>query len=417
MAENIIEYSVNDMKTLAPHLKTMGAYVQAPTPAIVGLSPRQVIGSQDGKSLYPTIEALLNIGYDTLRGRIYDQAIVRNILDLITRTHNLRKQGQNLIDTAVNNFKGAMKNITTDYCNREKVDKKNDMIKLNSQFYGNCFKNIVAFDDDLEKIFSPSTDEEYWLLKSNLYPILEAINWMHVRNKGYSSIVVDFVFFNEKFDEKYKPQSFYVLEEINSTHTKLVKYNLEEFRKNISDKYLLNPYGTYFDRHDDNKSFEVDLIFDGMKDRAYVKNQFLIIDAIVENWSKLDQRLQSAFVLKNEKIDSAIAKEVIELVGAADDKTKQWQYNNLMTIVFDTVGDMSKIILDLELSSRQKVSKSNGIKVTLNSGYGIFGMATWAYGNNLIANSITSGGKIYGIKLFQQIASNKLNYEKSLIGA
>jgi hypothetical protein len=42
-------------------------------------------------------------------------------------------------------------------------------------------------------------------------------------------------------------------------------------------------------------------------------------------------------------------------------------------------------------------------------------MATWNYGNNLIANSITSGGKIYGIKLFQQIASNKLNLEKDRI--
>ena len=39
-------------------------------------------------------------------------------------------------------------------------------------------------------------------------------------------------------------------------------------------------------------------------------------------------------------------------------------------------------------------------------------MSTWVYGNNLIANSITTGGKIYGIKLFQQIASNKLRMER-----
>jgi DNA polymerase elongation subunit (family B) len=62
----------------------------------------------------------------------------------------------------------------------------------------------------------------------------------------------------------------------------------------------------------------------------------------------------------------------------------------------------------------QKDSESNGVKVTLNSGFGIFARANWNYGNALIANSITNAGKIYGIKLFQQIASNILTEEQKL---
>jgi hypothetical protein len=42
-------------------------------------------------------------------------------------------------------------------------------------------------------------------------------------------------------------------------------------------------------------------------------------------------------------------------------------------------------------------------------------MTTWDYGNALIANSITNAGKIYGIKLFQQIASNILTEEQNNI--
>ena len=63
-------FKIEEVKEYACHLWTMGAYVQKPTPQLVGLKDNEVIGAQDAKSLYPTIMALLNIGYDTLRGRI-----------------------------------------------------------------------------------------------------------------------------------------------------------------------------------------------------------------------------------------------------------------------------------------------------------------------------------------------------------
>jgi DNA polymerase elongation subunit (family B) len=78
-----------DVVLYSPHLMTLGAYVQKPNPQIIGLSNFEVIGSQDAKSLYPTIMVLMNIGYDTLRGRIYDMSIVGNMLNIIRQLHSL----------------------------------------------------------------------------------------------------------------------------------------------------------------------------------------------------------------------------------------------------------------------------------------------------------------------------------------
>ena len=57
--------------------------------------------------------------------------------------------------------------------------------------------------------------------------------------------------------------------------------------------------------------------------------------------------------------------------------------------------------------------KQNGIKTSLNSDYGIYAMVTWEYANFLISNSITTGGKVLGTNLFQQIAKNVLIDEEN----
>lgn len=410
------DYKTKNIKELAAHLKTMGAYVQQPTPQIVGLSNTQVVGSQDAKSLYPTIMVLLNIGYDTLKGRIYDYNIVGKTLNMMMKVHVMKNERENVVEIATNNFKSALRNMTKDYTNREKLKKsKNDFIEFTTEFYGECFRKIVSYQGDFKNLFTPKTDEEYYLLKSAMYPLFEALTWISPKNKGYSTIIIDHVFYNSKFDSKYENETFVVFDEINSSKTNVKLLNLQEFKEKIASKYILNPYGTYFSKHDDNKSFEVDLILGGMDDRAYVKNQMLIINAITANWGKLSQIQQAAFILDHQKLDDKIAEEVIELVGDSNAKVKAWQLNNLKSIVFETVVDEEKLRDRLKLAASQRNSKSNGVKVTLNTGYGIYGMATWKYGNNLIANSITSGGKIYGIKLFQQIASNKLKVERRKI--
>lgn len=411
-----VEYKQNQVKELAAHLRTMGAYVQQPNPQVVGLSKYQVVGSQDAKSLYPTIMVLLNIGYDTLRGRIYEMKIVGKALQMMRRIHGLKSEDDQAIEISTQNFKAALKNQAKGYTDREKMKQsKAEFIKFTVDFYGECFRKIVSYEGPFDNILKPTTDQEYYLLKSAMYPLFEAMTWISALNKGYSQTVIDHVFYHDTFDEKYKNEEFMIFNEINSSKTHVTILNLDQFKEQIATKYILNPYGTYFDKHDDNKSFEVDLILGGMDDRAYVKNQMLIIEAIVENWGKLSQVQQAAFILDSQHLDEKIAEEVIELVGDSDPKTKAWQLNNLKGILFETIVTEDKLNERLQLAATQRNSKSNGIKVTLNSGYGIYGMSTWIYGNNLIANSITTGGKIYGIKLFQQVASNKLRVEREKI--
>ena len=63
-----------------------------------------------------------------------------------------------------------------------------------------------------------------------------------------------------------------------------------------------------------------------------------------------------------------------------------------------------------------KDSHQNGEKVSLNSGYGLYAMVNWDWSQVLVSNSITNAGKITGIKLFQQIASNIMRSERKWRG-
>ena len=58
----------------------------------------------------------------------------------------------------------------------------------------------------------------------------------------------------------------------------------------------------------------------------------------------------------------------------------------------------------------------DGEKTSLNTGYGLYAMVNWDWSNSLISNSITNGGKIMGLKLFQQISANILKSERKFAG-
>ncbi len=399
-----------NIKSFACHLKTMGAYVQQPVPAIVGLSDYQAIGSQDAKSLYPTIMVLGNIGYDTLWGRTYDYNIVGKIIQYMENSFTKKQD----IPAAVAGFENALKLLLKTYTMNNKVQKKGEFIEFTTDYYPKLFKTILSYRGNIEDIYSPKDDETYFLLKSCLFPILEAITWLHENNRGYNNTIIDWVFYNDTFVEKYSNQYIYILENINSVKTQLKKYNVNQIPM-IFNNYLLNSYGTIFYKHDDKKSIEVDLILQGMDDRGFIKNQGLILKAITQNWDNIQEELKKGLFC-SDKIDDIIASKIIEIVGDSDTNVKSSQLYSLKSIILNTnnLKEDYELLKRLKLMVAQKDSESNGVKVTLNSGYGIYAMATWNYGNALIANSITNAGKIYGIKLFQQIASNILTEEQKL---
>lgn len=400
--------NAENIKAFACHLKTMGAYVQQPVPAIVGLSDYQAIGSQDAKSLYPTIMVLGNIGYDTLWGRVYDFNIVGKIIQYLEHSFKNKKD----IPAAVAGFENALKLLLKTYTMNNDISKKGEFIEFTTTYYPKLFKTIISYRGNIEDIYSPRDDETYFLLKSCLFPILETITWLHENNRGYNGTIIDWVFYNGSFMEKYKSSTIVVLENINSVKTQLKKYNVDQI-PTIFNNYLLNPYGTIFYKHDDKKSIEVDLILQGMEDRGFIKNQGLILKAITQNWSSIQEELKKGLFC-SDKIDNLIANKIIEIVGDSDAGIRSSQLKSLESIIFntDSIDNEDQLLKHLKLMVAQKDSESNGVKVTLNSGYGIFAMATWNYGNALIANSITNAGKIYGIKLFQQIASNILTEEQ-----
>jgi DNA polymerase elongation subunit (family B) len=400
-----------NIKEFACHLKTLGAYVQQPIPAIVGLSDYQAIGSQDAKSLYPTIMVLGNIGFDTLYGRVYDTNIVGKIIQYIEHSFMDKKN----IKPAVAGFENALKMLLKTYTKNNDTQKKNDFIDFTVSYYPKLFKSIISYGGRLEDIYTPRDDETYFLLKSCLYPILEAITWLHENNRGYNSTIIDWVFYNSIFSSKYTNQPIYILENINSVKISLKKYTGETIPY-VFNNFLLNSYGTLFYKHDDKKSIEVDLILQGMDDRGFIKNQGLILKAITSNWNNIQDDLKKGLFCST-KIDNLISTKIIDIVGDSDQKTKEGQLFSLESIIFNTVelDSIEQLYNRLTLMAAQKDSESNGVKVTLNSGYGIYAMATWNYGNSLIANSITNAGKIYGIKLFQQIASNILTEEQQKI--
>ncbi len=408
------EYSMNDVKKFASHLRTLGAYVQDPDPTIVGLSKNKAIGSQDAAALYPSIVVLLNIGYDTFRGRIYDMRIVGNTLKYLDTQKELMIDDPEIFHQSIANFRTSLVDIAKAFVKNGGVkEATGKFIEFTQDYYGDLFGKLLVSELSMVQIFRPETNEAYYLSKSVLYPLLEALTWMHYLNKGYSEIATDWVFANEKFDNKYEDSSFFALCDINSTKSYFKFFNIDEFKDQILKSFLITPYGTYFEKHDVKESFEDSLIINGLANRKAVKNEFLVLGVVIKSWDKLSDEQKSWMLIKEKKLTHEQAYEIIEIVGdPTDENVRKWQLSVLEGNIFDNDIELDKLFNKLKLVIDQKTSVSNGIKTTLNSGYGLYGLLTWGYGNNLIANSITTGGKIYGIRLFQQVAATRLAINK-----
>lgn len=426
MAEII--YNKMEIKKFAAHLSTIGAFVQQPDPGIVGVEETEILFSCDAKSLYPTIMALLNIGFDTLYARVYDPEIVSGFFTLLDYYFKNRHTDRRVRTTVQGKIIDAIRNLITQYTKRESADSKAERIKFNTNYYSILLIRLLDYPGDLENIFRPQGDREYFLLKSNLFPLLEFFNWTSANNKKYSKVITDRIFHNEKtvetssgiinsnyYKEEYSNKKFYMFTDINSTKTQFHIMNFDQ-AENILSNYLLNPYGTIYYNQNQKKSFSVDIIINDMLGRAKVKNKMLILSAIYENWNSLTEKEKNSFVLDNSGLEPSIAKSIIEKVGDPEEKKRNWQLSNLLSVVFFTINTSYEQALNkhknikyqIDIMIQQLNTRQNGIKTSLNSDYGIYAMIAWEYANFLISNSITTGGKVLGTNLFQQIAKNVL---------
>ncbi len=402
MAE--MELSQENIKKFAWHLKTLGAYVQQPTPSVVGLDSKTVIASNDAAALYPTTGIYQNLGYDTLRDRLYDAAIVRQIINLITKVYDTRDKQPQIIDSALFGFKNALIGTLTEYFKIKSVPNKREAKEFTLVYYPILLERILKYDGKLDDIFHPKTDEQYYLLKSCLYPILETVSWLSPQNRGYNQTVVDFIFFNESFDSKYK--DFYLFKEVNTTKTTFEIINLEELKILFSTR-ILNSYGALYDLHADNLSYDVEILKDSLSRRRIVKNQQLVLEAIVAQYVNLSEEIQTYFYQPQNglHLSEKQANDILDAIK--DDQPREYRIASLTGVEFDC-GPEEKALPFMELRATQLGELQLGIKVSMNSGYGIFAMPTWVYASPLIGNSFTNAGKIYGTKLFQAVSINIL---------
>ena len=407
---------LTDIKKNACHLKVMGAFVQDPNPGVYGLEDNVIIMSNDASSLYPTIEILLNIGYETLFGRIYDVGIIDNLIKLLKAVEQNRNKGDAVKNQAIAAFTNAMQLLIKNYTSRKSVQNKKEFTNVNLNLALKFFTKIMNFileGNSLESIFKPQSDKEYFLLKSNFYPLLEIINWLSEKNKGYSQLLIDYIYHPKMFYQKYAGKDIYLFTNINSTKVNFIKLNT----LNIDDyllNYVLSPYGVLFYKHNDKLAFAVQENIKGLKRRKKVKNAMLCIEGIINNFSNLTEKEINIFL--NKKSNFILTEEELEAIFKKIDEKNPavipWRIASLKDFEFEKKFDSKETLLSyLNLRAQQLNNVQLGIKVTLNSGYGITGLITYQWSNPLLGNSITNGGKIYGIKTFQQVAVQTIHRE------
>jgi len=382
-------------------LKVMGAYVQQPNPAIVGLDQKTIISSNDAAALYPNGIIYSNIGFDTIRHRVYDTLVIRAIYNLITNAFEAKKSDPTAIKSAVDGFTNALDSLLKIYFKTKSIQNKKEAREFTLTYYPKLLRKILDYDGKLEDIFEPKNDETYYLLRSNIYPIFEAITWLHPGNKGYNKITVDYVFFNEQFLKK--PQDIFLFMDVNSTKMKFKKLNFQE-GINLFKKYIINPYGILFDKHENNLAYDVELLIEALAERKIYKNQMLVLGALIGQWDKLSREsLEYLYSLGDGGfINNEWANKILDEIHDTENREKriiaicgvEWKFK-----VFDMEPKKYALLRESQLNIVQL-----GIKVAANSAYGIFGLSTWQFASPLIGNAITNAGKIYGIKLFQAVA-------------
>ena len=402
-----IEIPKKILKENSWHIKTMGAYVQQPVPGIYGLKEDDLINSTDAAALYPTSTVYSNISPETLFGRVYDSGTIQNFINLIDKIFQMKDKGQTpkqIITLVIPSFKSAMLQLLKNYSANHNVKNKKEAELVTTEYYCELLIKIINYTGKLESIYTPIDDKTYYLLRSCFFPLIESINWLSPQNKGFNQTVIDYVFYPDVFENKYQNKKSYLFTNYNSVKLNFKILDKDELVNNYFNKYLLNSYGTLFFIHSEKLAFEVQLIIDGLAERRVIKDKMLVLDAVLAK-IKSSPSLLKIFNSNIEFLTEEYANTI--LTEIEDDQPRESRIGSLTHIDFENkrFNDLVKLENYLTIRKDQFNSNQNGIKVSLNSGYGILGMISYEHSDPLCANSITNAGKIYGIKVFQTVSA------------
>jgi DNA polymerase elongation subunit (family B) len=401
----MVEIPKKTLKENSWHIKVKGAYVQQPVAGIYGLEDDSLINSTDAAALYPNVTVFSNISPETLFGRVYDPSTVLNFVQLVEKVFQMKKTKSNteIINLVIPSFRSALLQLLKVYSTHNNVKNKKDAELVTTEYYCELLKKIINYDGKLVDIYTPIDDKTYYLLRSCYFPLIESISWLSPQNKGFSQIIIDYIFYPELFETKYAKQDLYLFTEYNNVGLNFKKLSKDELKEYFK-KYLLNSYGTLFYTHEEKLSFEVQLIIDGLAERRVVKNKMLVLDAILAKFKKANL-LQKLFETGVVYLTPEQADEILNEIE--DDQPRKKRITSLIDIDLEnkTFNNWEKGKAYISIRKDQFNSNQNGIKVSLNSGYGILGMISYEFSDPLAANSITNGGKIFGIKVFQTVSA------------
>jgi len=400
-----MSFDMQDIRKFFFALSVKGAYVQtAPQKGrLVGLHPQQFIFSMDATSLYPSAMILNNISEETFYGRVYDETIVSNFMSLLksTLSNQIDKQ------QAINMINQAFQMQFAEYGKREKIQKQKETVTFNTEYCTYLFTKLVNSGEQFADILEPKTERQYRLLKSYLHPILEAITWTSPYNRGYNNTIINWVFFPEDFEKQIK--GAWVIENIYSFKTKMKYYSKEELVDKFFKKFILNPWGVLFIKHKEKLAEDVKKIIDSMSSRKVIKNEMLVLGQLLVNILEgNDNAKQLANKLMKKDFDS-ISEKLIEDAGIKKIMQEK-KINDIRQLAFEELISLGDILVEsLETAITEKNLGQNSRKVFMNSGFGIKGLISFIFSAPLLGNAITSAGKIYGIKVAQNVTAQYID--------
>lgn len=399
MSNNVITKDIVRQFTFG--VKVRGAYVQQPERArLVGIKEDVSIFSVDAKALYPSVMIFNNISEETLRGRVYDSVIVSKALDILKKAieadENTRKQIKSV-------FKDALFQQFHMYVQREKPQKMKETLEINSVYYSNLFNTIVDSGYSFKNICEPIDDRSYYLLKSYLHPLLEALTWTSPYNRGYNNTITSYVFFPERFESKIK--NAWILQDIYSTKSKLVFVNQQELIEKFFSKYILNPFGTLFETHKNKLANDVKFLKYALENRDAVKGEMIVLsqlyEEIISDNLYAKQLLDLLYNREYDKIDDELI-EKSNLKSIMEAK----KIDDIRRLSLVPRGSPEEALI---LSNFFRNLKQSAAKVFANTSFGIKGLLTFPFAAPVLGNSITTGGKIYGIKVAQYMTADVLD--------
>jgi len=385
-------------------IRVRGAYVQQPERSqLVGVDPDIAIFSIDASSLYPNIMILNNISEETLKARVYDWNIVNKLINLIKQMKDSETTRDEAYEVVFNAFHGQFQ----DFVKREKPAKQKEVLAFNTEYYTELFCEIIDSKYSFEQISKPIDEKSYFLLKSCLHPLLEAITWTSPFNLKYNNTIVDYTFFPEKFERIYSNKTTYVLNDVYSSKTQLLELSKEQLVESFLSKFLLNPHGVLFDKHKDKLARDIAFLKQTLDSRGVIKNEMIVLDQLSENIKQGNESaLMLAEMLMTGQVDD-ITEELIEkahITKVMNDKNVK----DIHSLTFEKTGDINH---SLNLTIFTKNLKQMASKVFANSGFGIKGLSTFTFSSPLLGNAITTAGKIYGIKVCQAAAAQTITNE------